>query len=1584
MQIFPPSDRLSGSETETLMARLTPILEQMSASKIPSEHQPTVLYSLTQTGSKARRVLRTCNLTEADVNQVVELLKENCLYDTNIQDRRASRWKNITYNQFRAKYDTEDEATRECIEYVTEYHKDLPMHLNNDAQLRDRLKEIFKPVSWCSTLFERSIAQYSPSSFASQIITAAANADERKSQNPLSTSTNPIFHMEQQQRGNESNRAPQSNYQNLVAFFAKTPPPHRSRRPVKFQGGGYLNRFGFRGQNHGNKFRRSSYPRSLRVRRCYGCNQVGHIIRNCPRKEQYMNTLTHYVNVGQAAQMVISSIESDSITVDTGELVGFLEESEALDKEEDEEYKEFKAWICSLLNHLDGAEANHQYNSVLNSSNGTSNTIGQNDYHHTAVTEPFQDSFFLNMSIPELQSLSEEITETVCHMQQISKFMLIDTGAPKSICSEEWMINANWKPIQKHKIPNGTKPFRFAGHAVYPKYLACLICKVKDVNGNDHILRQVVFVLPTLPIPFLTGLQVQRSLGVDLCLRLEKGSHIRIQTWNTTIPLHVTSHLWLEFEPINVDPQREFDWSNLIKATTHDSTKIVNNCFHIDVDDKNRTDGSSACYPVPPWERDEWTSALTGNDIGKMHKILRHPEPSALLQLFRQQREHWKLPAALKAKISEHKCKDCNENAQLPRVPKIAIPPAATPNLAVTLDVMQHDINDRAIKILVMLDAGDIMIRLKKIDDESAQAAFSAYFSRWISIFDAPVFTIVDRGRNLTNKYMAEKLRSVNSQLCPIPTEAPWSIGNNERSHGFLHRILDKMIAGSTLDSASDIELILGEAEMAWNFVQHTRCTIPHYNRFGIMPRSLGESDSIPNIRYRISLMEMAREHTDKIRAEHTILRALNSKYRHVTELKLFHINNKVWFHRSKYGWRLGLVVKVDRPTIHVQYGNTLYPTQENRIRPYFGENSLPPELNLDDPETYSNLDKPHEIDPSDVNNDQTSPEHSLDKNRKPTAISDLINASFLVQNPIQPSHDNQIITDDNLIFLNTGTSKLGIIDSSVIYHTEVQHITKLDHLNEKEKTAFEESMQEEIDFLLKNTVEPIPESERNRECEIQPLKWILNIKRSPNSKKPIRYRARLVSASHRTKLRHYVHGNTPTVSLHTIRIAMSLFPTWFKESEEKGKKIFFFTRDVTKAFLQSNPSKRLVYYQPPPQFYKHHPTEKGKIWKGLTQLYGDVEAGLYWNRTFVPWLCGNIANLKQSIYDPSLLYNNACPAVMMLCTDDTANILDETGLKEEATITNRFVCTSREFSPVEFKGIDIIQRNEFVSLSQATYAEKMELKDLPLDNYTNTEQTRELDDREISLLRSDSGRLAWLATGTSPLSSFHTSVSLQSGRDNPITVKTMIDARNALRYIQKNLLSTLNFKPLHRESIHIRMYTDGAFQNLKTKHSQIGFVIMLSDKNNVSNIVHWHSARANRRPNSTEESEIFALDAGIKCIRNMRKIIYELLDREVPIVCFIDNQSLWMNLMNITAHSIPEVAYRCREAIYDEIINSICLIEGNDNPADAMTKSKDNGKLRKVIEENFCESNATRTFMLQTSKYNHLNYIPTCKVPMN
>lgn len=81
-------------------------------------------------------------------------------------------------------------------------------------------------------------------------------------------------------------------------------------------------------------------------------------------------------------------------------------------------------------------------------------------------------------------------------------------------------------------------------------------------------------------------------------------------------------------------------------------------------------------------------------------------------------------------------------------------------------------------------------------------------------------------------------------------------------------------------------------------------------------------------------------------------------------------------------------------------------------------------------------------------------------------------------------------------------------------------------------------------------------------------------------------------------------------------------------------------------------------------------------------------------------------------------------------------------------------------------------------------------------------------------------------------------------------------------------------------------------------KHSQIGFLIVISDVTDAFSIVNWHSSRSIRRTRSTEEAELMAIDAALRSVRNMRMIIFQLVKREVPVTVYIENSALCGNLM--------------------------------------------------------------------------------------
>ena len=88
-----------------------------------------------------------------------------------------------------------------------------------------------------------------------------------------------------------------------------------------------------------------------------------------------------------------------------------------------------------------------------------------------------------------------------------------------------------------------------------------------------------------------------------------------------------------------------------------------------------------------------------------------------------------------------------------------------------------------------------------------------------------------------------------------------------------------------------------------------------------------------------------------------------------------------------------------------------------------------------------------------------------------------------------------------------------------------------------------------------------------------------------------------------------------------------------------------------------------------------------------------------------------------------------------------------------------------------------------------------MTITDMKQDPVMKPDKSIPINDNEIKMLRSDAGKLAWLATGSTPLASFQASVPLQGGKDSKKTIQTLIDTRGILKSVQQNDLSSITYQ---------------------------------------------------------------------------------------------------------------------------------------------------------------------------------------------
>ena len=138
-------------------------------------------------------------------------------------------------------------------------------------------------------------------------------------------------------------------------------------------------------------------------------------------------------------------------------------------------------------------------------------------------------------------------------VKSINEQVLLDTGAPRKLCSEEWLHKSNWHPIKNISLSPGTRTLIFAGHPVHPLYAALFVDQVRDLSGKVYHLKLCEKILPPTPIPFLYGLVYQREMSFDICLRNGNYSYLtkNNKTFETTFPFTVSSHIWMIFKPVN-------------------------------------------------------------------------------------------------------------------------------------------------------------------------------------------------------------------------------------------------------------------------------------------------------------------------------------------------------------------------------------------------------------------------------------------------------------------------------------------------------------------------------------------------------------------------------------------------------------------------------------------------------------------------------------------------------------------------------------------------------------------------------------------------------------------------------------------------------------------------------------------------------------------------------------------------------------------------------------------------------------------------------------------------------------------------
>lgn len=356
--------------------------------------------------------------------------------------------------------------------------------------------------------------------------------------------------------------------------------------------------------------------------------------------------------------------------------------------------------------------------------------------------------------------------------------------------------------------------------------------------------------------------------------------------------------------------------------------------------------------------------------------------------------------------------------------------------------------------------------------------------------------------------------------------------------------------------------------------------------------------------------------------------------------------------------------------------------------------------------------------------------------------------------------------------------------------------------------------------------------------------------------------------------------------------------------------------------------------------------------------LYGIPEAGTHWWATYHNHHVKRLG-MENSTYDPCLLITVNNPdsfGIVGMQTDNTLILANDrfAAKEEEELLASELQAKPKDMlsssRSLNFNGCIIQQNESNVLLCQKDQGKKIRLVD-PCSDYKQ-------------LYVEQRARGAYIATICQPEVSFDLLVAAQ--HKNP--TKEEVSALNKrLKWQLNNLDRGLKYIPLELSTAKLFVFVDGSFANNKDFSSQIGYEIILANENTANtsfeitgNLIHYSLTKSKRVTRSVLASEIYSMVGGIDMAISINTLITKILEnfnfQTLPSVVCTDLFSLYNCLVKLgtTREKRLMIDIIAIRQLYEKReLSEIRWINGNDNPADAMTKANPNKALQKFIDTN-------------------------------
>lgn len=896
---------------------------------------------------------------------------------------------------------------------------------------------------------------------------------------------------------------------------------------------------------------------------------------------------------------------------------------------------------------------------------------------------------------------------------------------------------------------------------------------------------------------------------------------------------------------------------------------------------------------------------LTEAELRRLHRRFGHPSAKRLEKLLT--RAGHDIDKKSLEYLTKY-CHFCQKHGKSPGRFRFTLRDDVEFNFNIIVDIFY--INSRP--VLHIVDESTRFSAGKFLQNISAKHTWEVLKMCWIDTYLGPPDLITtDAGKNFVSKEFKEYTGTMGIRVKTVPVEAHNSIGMVERYHPLIRRIYQ--ILRVELPDVNE-DAILQMSFKAVNDTAGPNGLVPTLLAFGAYPRMTDRDAPAPTVAQRVKAMDKAMAEVRKVRAERQVADALairNGPRR--TDVHDLPLNSPVLVWREGNTGQSGhwdgpftlLSIEGETCVVKINSGPTSF--RSTVVKPYFQS----PNDQISDP-----FNEPLQPEPLQIASEVDAP--ATDEN-----TSEITSVP-----PVLPQIPPQVP--------KRGRGR----------PRKYPLLTRLADI--EVYLQYDESRQKELNGLLEKGVfelcdiDDVPDGVR-----LFNSRFVDEIKLQGTDK--AFEKSRLVVQAYNDEEKELVLTQSPTIQRVSQRLILCI-------AAMGGHELYL--RDISQAYVQSTTNlNRQFYVRPPKELQNQLGLNERSILKVLKPLYGVPEAGNHWFKTYHGHHVEGLG-MCQSTYDPCLLYSNDPFGVVGMQTDDTLILAsgEMAEREEEKLLEAKLLAKAREKLspdfPLKFNGGLIQQLADGISLTQEQQCHNLNAISSRTSTSTGTRGvTRVLTPKDQYIAQRARG--AYIASMCQPEASFDLSFAAQAVNPTEIDAKAL---NKRLEWQIANPKRGLKFVKLDVKTLQLVAFTDASFANLKDLSSQIGYVLVLMDGNNKANIIHWSSTKCKRVTRSVLASELYGMAHGFDIAAAVKSTVDGILQVSLPLVLATDSKSLYDCLVRLgtTQEKRLMVDVMClRQAYERRQITEVKWIDGESNPADAMTKAKACPALTKLLDTN-------------------------------